>query len=352
MNDQPGRIVLMGSGEATPSGRRTFDWLFRRLPTPLHIALLETPAGFQPNSALVAQRIVTFLQQHLSSYDLSIVTVPARGRGATLGTGDPALATQVLLADAVFLGPGSPTYAVRQLRDSLVWDAVRLRLSEGGTLVLASAAVLALGAYTLPVYEIYKVGADLSWEAGLNLVRTPRAPLVFVPHWSNNEGGADLDTSHCFMGAERFALLRAMLPPEAIIVAIDEHTSLVLEPAAHLGVVIGRGMVTILQGERAVTHRGGVSFSLDELGSPSWDEIAAGVSGVIREQAAVQGRSRVASQPPPLDIPPQVLDLVERREAARKQRDWATADAMRFEIAALGCAVDDTPSGPQVYRVR
>jgi cysteinyl-tRNA synthetase len=39
--------------------------------------------------------------------------------------------------------------------------------------------------------------------------------------------------------------------------------------------------------------------------------------------------------------------LVEARTAARKQRDWARADALRAELDALGVLVEDTPIGPK-----
>jgi len=39
--------------------------------------------------------------------------------------------------------------------------------------------------------------------------------------------------------------------------------------------------------------------------------------------------------------------LVEARTAARKQRDWARADALRAELDALGVVVEDTPAGPK-----
>ena len=39
--------------------------------------------------------------------------------------------------------------------------------------------------------------------------------------------------------------------------------------------------------------------------------------------------------------------LVQQRDAARKQRDWARADALRAELGALGVIVEDTPAGPQ-----
>src|SRR5579883_510627 len=166
MRDQPGFLVLLGSGETSASGRRVFDWLFQRVPSPIKLAILETPAGFQPNSALVAGKVAEFLSEHLTNYPLETAVVPARRRESPFSPDDPALADVVLGSDGVFLGPGSPTYAVRQLRGSAVWDAARARFATGTPLILASAAVLAISAYTLPVYEIYKAGADLGWERG------------------------------------------------------------------------------------------------------------------------------------------------------------------------------------------
>ena len=38
--------------------------------------------------------------------------------------------------------------------------------------------------------------------------------------------------------------------------------------------------------------------------------------------------------------------LLEQREAARKGKDFATADAIRDRIKAAGIEIEDTPSGP------
>jgi cysteinyl-tRNA synthetase len=42
--------------------------------------------------------------------------------------------------------------------------------------------------------------------------------------------------------------------------------------------------------------------------------------------------------------------LALEREQARKQRDFATADHLRAEIAALGYVIEDTPRGPRLKR--
>ena len=59
------------------------------------------------------------------------------------------------------------------------------------------------------MYEIYKVGEDLGWKAGLNLLGPFGRSVAIVPHWNNHEGGEELDTSHSFMGQERFERLLA-----------------------------------------------------------------------------------------------------------------------------------------------
>ena len=50
-------------------------------------------------------------------------------------------------------------------------------------------------------------------------------------------------------------------------------------------------------------------------------------------------------------IPDKVQKLVERREQARKQKNWAESDRLRTEIHALGYTVDDTPQGSRAKKV-
>ncbi len=50
-------------------------------------------------------------------------------------------------------------------------------------------------------------------------------------------------------------------------------------------------------------------------------------------------------------IPQEVLDLVEKRAEARKAKDFAAADAIRDEIAALGYSVRETRQGVEIKKV-
>lgn len=50
------------------------------------------------------------------------------------------------------------------------------------------------------------------------------------------------------------------------------------------------------------------------------------------------------------DIPVDIQAMVDRRQAARDAKDWATSDTIRDELATLNWTVDDTPYGPLVKR--
>jgi len=342
----PGPVVLFGSGETSASGRRAFDWLFRRVPPPIRVAVLETPAGFQPNSAWVAGQVADFLRQRLQNYKPEVTVAPARKRGTPFSPDDPDMVAPLLRANILFAGPGSPTYAVRQLQDSRAWHTLVARHHLGAAVVLASAMTLAASQHTLPVYEIYKAGADLHWQPGLDFCGPYGLSLVFVPHWNNTEGGANLDTSRCFMGQERFAELLALLPADLTVVGIDEHTALVMDLGAGNCHVVGRGGVTILRGDEQQRLTSGETCVIAELGSFRVPEPGTGVPSEVwdRVQAACV-EAQVSASPEP---PPDVLALVGEREAARARRDWSTADALRDRIAARGWEVRDTGAGPEL----
>jgi cysteinyl-tRNA synthetase len=55
-----------------------------------------------------------------------------------------------------------------------------------------------------------------------------------------------------------------------------------------------------------------------------------------------------AAETRPAEAPPEVQELAQRRDAARKARDFAAADALRAQIADLGWDVRDTAQGPEL----
>lgn len=116
-----GNIVLFGSGEALASSGQTHEHVARNLGDEPCIAILETPAGFELNSDRVAGRIADYFERRLQNYHPQIEVIPARKKGTAYSPDDARIVAPLLHADWVMLGPGSPTYAVRQLQDSLAW---------------------------------------------------------------------------------------------------------------------------------------------------------------------------------------------------------------------------------------
>ena len=81
MKVNPGLLVLLGSGETQSSSGKVHEFVAQSLPNNPSIAILETPAGFEPNSAQVAGKIKTFMERRLQNYHPNISVIPARKRG-------------------------------------------------------------------------------------------------------------------------------------------------------------------------------------------------------------------------------------------------------------------------------
>lgn len=272
-----GMIALFGSGETARHGRQVHERLLAHAPRPPTVAILDTPAGFQPNVDAVSARVQAFFEHNLQNYHPEVLHVPARARDGAYPVDAPAVLAALERADLIFAGPGSPTYAARVLAGSRAAATIVRRVRGGAHLSLASAAALAFGRYVVPVYEIFKAGDDLGWRPGVDLFAAFGLNLTVVPHWNNTEGGADLDTSHCYMGAERFEALYALLPGPTTILAIDEHTACTLDPDAGSCRVSGAGGVYVIGSERPDTEHAfakGDIFPLDLLRLP--DAVAAG----------------------------------------------------------------------------
>jgi hypothetical protein len=340
-----GQVAFLGSGETSLAGGRIYESLARTLPQPLRIAILETPAGFELNSHQVAGRVADFLKTRLQNYTPSVDVIPARKRGTPFSPDEPAVLQALLHANLIFMGPGSPTYATRQLRDSVAWDIIRARHRLGATLVFASAATISIGAWALPVYEVYKVGEDIHTKTGLNLFADFGMQVSFIPHWNNSDGGEELDTSRCFVGKDRFDVWQKDVPPENITVGLDEHTGVIIDFETRQCEVSGVSSVSLLRHGKIDIFPTGATFSADELGSIHVPEpIEDGIRPEIWDMVL---HTPVAREDGPSQ---EVLDLAEQRKQARLTKRWADSDRLREQIAALGWMVQDTKDGQKLLK--
>jgi cysteinyl-tRNA synthetase len=80
---------------------------------------------------------------------------------------------------------------------------------------------------------------------------------------------------------------------------------------------------------------------------------AAQVYATLVRMDRVLGLGIEAMAPAKQEIPPEIMDLVQQREQARKARDFAKADRLRGELAKRGATVKDGPAGPRItYKPR
>jgi hypothetical protein len=340
-----GQIAFLGSGETSLAGGRIFEMLARALPQPLRIAILETPAGFELNSHQVAGRVADFQKNRLQNYTPAVDVIPARKRGTPFSPDEAAILKPLLYANFIFMGPGSPTYAIRQLQGSLAWDLIRARHRLGATLAFASSATIAIGAWGLPVYEVYKVGQDIHRVPGLNLFGDFGLHLSFIPHWNNAEGGDDVDTSRCFMGMERFEVWCKSLPVENTTVGLDEHTGLIVDFETGQCEISGVSTVSLVRDCEPKIYPAGAKFALKELGELALPEpLQQGIRPDVWDM--------VLNAPPLEEDTPSadVLALLEQRQQARAGRNWAESDRIRDQISALGWTVQDTKDGQKLVR--
>ena len=340
-----GRIAFLGSGETSLAGGRIFEALARLIPDPLHVSVLETPAGFELNSTIVAGRVGDFLKTRLQNYKPTIDLIPARKQGTEFSPDNPEILKPLLRANIIFMGPGSPTYLARQLRGTLAWDIIRARHRMGATLIFASAATISVGAWVLPVYEIYKVGDDVHVKEGLNFFSDFGLNLSFVPHWNNAEGGTDLDTSRCFVGIERFDQWRKLLPPENILVGLDEHSGIIMDFEKGTCDVHGVSSVSVVKNTGIQIYASGTQCSLTELGNFKMSEsLEDGIRPEIWEM--IKNAVQVDEDQPPAEA----LELLEQRKEARERKDFAESDRLRDQISALGWVVQDSKEGQKLVK--
>jgi cyanophycinase-like exopeptidase len=334
----PGKLVLFGSGEATNTGRRIHAEIMRSLGGKVKVAILETPAGFQPNSELVARKLADFFRIRLAEHVSDVWIVPARRQDGEASTNSPSILSPLIRANYLFMGPGSPTYTVKHMAGSLAYRTIAARHRQGAVLCLASAATIAFGRHCLPVYEIFKVGDDLHWKDGLDFLGRYGLSVSFVTHWNNQEGGEELDTSCCFMGRDRMTKLLAMLPVNETVIAIDEHTALVIDLDQGQCWVRGIGKVYLIRSAEVTLIAGAYeTFPIDVIGQltiPNEAELALPEVNWPAASLGYEGLDQGA-----------IERILRERAAARKQKNWTQADALRQQLQDLGIEVRDTPEG-------
>ena len=336
-----GSITLIGSGEMA-SGMSKSHWeILSTVPPPINAVFIDTPAGFQLNVDQISEKAVQYFKKHFN-LDITVASF----KSATDITPEAINRILAKLKDAnyIFAGPGSPTYTVKNWQSTKILSALHSRLNNGAHLVLASAASIAIGAFALPVYEIYKVGENPGWIKGLGFLNPYGYRLAIIPHWNNKEGGTH-DTRFCYMGESRLRMLEKQLPESVTILGIDEYTAVKFDFKTNKGIVLGNGHVTIRRDRQEAFFSSGSHFDLKLLSSER--------AGRVYKDADVAGKAPDETfandflwpETPDQDemiIPSRLIDvLVRARHQLRNEKKWEMADEIRNRLLEVGVIVED-----------
>lgn len=369
---------------------------------PVPATLLDTPYGFQENAADITAAAVGYFAKRLRN-PISVASFrrPAGDeleRQTALG--------RIRDAVYVFSGPGSPSYALRNWTGSEIPGLLADKLATGGALVMASAAALTLGRLTVPVYEIYKVGEDPRWLRGLDLLSALGLPAAVIPHFDNAEGSGhdtrfafmgerrlrqleaqmpddtfvlgidehtslvlDLVEGRASVGGRRGVTVRrggrsvvfgagSEVPIEELRKAAFGARRARVPTARTAPAAAGSDealRTAVAEQERSFHGALGrhdlpaAARSLLALVDLASDRVGSGHDGnhldarptlralIVRlaeAAAAAEGRAQL--------VGPLTDALVEARRAARSDRDWVTADAIRGSLEALGVELQDS----------
>lgn len=331
---KPRILTIMGSGETAPTMVSTHRNLVSRLGKPVVATVIDTPYGFQANADELAERAVAYFDKSVT------IDIQVAGLLRLKGDGVDQVSTErglrrVADADYVFAGPGSPTYALRQWKDTPLHGVLSSKLRDGGVVTFASAAALTLGAFTVPVYEIYKVGEEPRWEKGLDLLGEIGIKVAVIPHYDNAEGG-NHDTRFCYLGQARLEYLEGLLPDDHYVLGVDEHTALVIDIDNGLASVTGKGAVTLRVGGADRIFRTGEEFPLEVLRDPG---TAGGARVTTAGTAATVG---TVSAPADAGLSPLDRELATHREVFRTALAARDAEgAVRAALALELSIVDD-----------
>ncbi len=318
-----GLLALMGSGETSPTMVRIHRDLVSRLGVSAPKAvLLDAPYAFQENVAGISANAQKYFSE---SVGLKVSVVSELS-----GFHDAGVAA-VRTADWVFSGPGSPSYLLRCWHDGPFERALRERVRTGtGVTLFASAAAATAGAVTLPVYEIYKVGADPHWLPGLDLLGELDLPAALIPHYDNNEG-RNHDTRFCYLGERRLTVLEKELPDDSAVIGLDEHTAALIDLETSIVEIMGKGGLTVRRAGRSTVLPSGTTLSLDEL-----RQLLREAGSAVPAAPAGDSSTVAAESPESLTLMELTASCERRFDAALSERD---ASAMTRAILDLESAI-------------
>ncbi len=352
-----GVLAVLGSGEMAPGMTKVHRELLARH-EPVRAVNLDSAYGFQENVPQMSAKLEEYFAVSLNT-KLTTLHLANYDRASELER--TIFKQQVRQANYVFAGPGSPSYALAQ------WAPLDLRsdllsvLDANGTLCISSAAAVTLGAFTAPIYEIYKVGVVPFWLPGLNLLAELGLDCVVIPHFNNNEG-ENYDTRFCYLGERRLHFLEGQLPESTATLGVDEHTAVIFDFASDTLSVRGLANGYWRQGDETRVLANGTTTSIGQLrhvatppranldpAIPLVPLLEADQLGLVVLDGGVDALDALAQLVQLarggaegfIDPTPLIDGVIAARRSARELGQYQLADQLRDVLVSAGVKVND-----------
>jgi hypothetical protein len=356
-----GVLAILGSGETAPGMTKIHREMLESL-QPRKAVNIDSAYGFQLNVPQMSDKLEEYFD---TSLHLKMTTLhfPSHERASELER--TLFKQQVREADYVFAGPGSPTYALAQWAPLHFEEDLASVLDKGGGLCFASAASLTLGAFTAPIYEIYKVGIQSpKWREGLDVLDRFGLKCVVIPHFDNNEGG-NYDTRYCYLGEVRLRALEAMLPDGVATFGVDEHTAAIIDLENDTITIKGRSNAYWRQNGNQKVLSNGTTTDLEQLRNAAVvlrtpldvPDVSRQLNPTDLAHIAAAGGEDATSALAQLvqlaatggdgfvDPAPLVEGILKARMSARANAQYALADELRDVLVTAGFEIRDEPGG-------
>ncbi|MSQ26974.1 MAG: hypothetical protein EXR51_02405 [Dehalococcoidia bacterium] len=234
-----GTIVLVGAGEFLEGMAAIDRILMARVPDPpARVAIVPTAAAQEDPRAWTDMG-----ESHYRRLGAQVEPVFVRDSETA---NDPAFSDAILRSNFVYMSGGSPGYLLDSIRDSRSWTAMLEVYHRGGILAGCSAGAMVMGGIT----RVRRSGMPgppqpFSWEWAEGLGLMPN--VIVAPHFDR-------------MNEERLRGYREGMPPNFVMLGVDEHTAAVGDGNSFE--VMGRSAVTVFRGESSTRYPAGERFTI------------------------------------------------------------------------------------------
>jgi cyanophycinase len=230
MTSEPGRFLLLGSGEFEPWSATAERFALSRATGDGSVAILATACGREGDA--VFERWNAMGLAHYASLGIAANALAVRNR---VDARDARWATKLDAASMVFFSGGSPKYLAESIKDTPIWDAVLRLIERGGVFAGCSAGAMITGAR----------GMRFPFSSGLGLLPTSALGV----HWDALSGWW-------------IRWLRDLAPrriPAAVrFIGVAENTAVASDGAVWR--VFGNGVVDVRRGRERLAMRDGDRF--------------------------------------------------------------------------------------------